>query len=175
MNTSLHHLPLTFISVLMASLVGGWTNPFKKIWVKMGSSSPIFGVNIKNLGNHNPSSVLWHVNLTGWKVGKVGHLSFSYLFSNWWLVYYFAPQVFQVEKISRKSHTDSYIPPQKNQSSATIKCGCHLIKSKINCGETKNCNLMNLFESPKKKHLWKGSKRNRNGDSRHSLWWCLMS
>ena len=29
--------------------VGGWTNPLEKIWVKMGSSSPIFGVNIKNV------------------------------------------------------------------------------------------------------------------------------
>ena len=27
--------------------VGGWTNPFEKIWVKMGSSSPSFGMKIK--------------------------------------------------------------------------------------------------------------------------------
>ena len=30
-------------------LVGGWTNPFEKYSSKMGSSSPIFGVKIKNL------------------------------------------------------------------------------------------------------------------------------
>ena len=28
-------------------LVGGWTNPTWKIWVKMGSSSPMFGMKIK--------------------------------------------------------------------------------------------------------------------------------
>ena len=30
-------------------LVGGWTNPSLKIWVKLGSSSPIFGVKRKNM------------------------------------------------------------------------------------------------------------------------------
>ena len=34
----------------LAKLVGGWIfQPIWKIWVKMGSSSPIFGVNIQNL------------------------------------------------------------------------------------------------------------------------------
>ena len=33
-------------------LVGGWTNPFGKIWVKVDSSSPIFGVKIKHSWNH---------------------------------------------------------------------------------------------------------------------------
>ena len=36
---------------LTCLLVGGF-NPFAKIWVKMGSSSPIFGVKIKNVWNH---------------------------------------------------------------------------------------------------------------------------
>ena len=36
-------------------LVGGWTNPFEKYNVKMGSSSPSFGVNIKKyLSCHHP-------------------------------------------------------------------------------------------------------------------------
>ena len=36
-------------------LVGGWTNPFENYYiVKMGSSSPIFGVKIKNVSNHQP-------------------------------------------------------------------------------------------------------------------------
>ena len=30
-------------------LVGGWTNPSENMLVNMGSSSPIFGVNIKNI------------------------------------------------------------------------------------------------------------------------------
>ena len=35
------------------SLVGGFNQPIWKIWVKMGSSSPIFGVKIKNIWNHH--------------------------------------------------------------------------------------------------------------------------
>ena len=31
-------------------LVGGWTNPSEKYFFKMGSSSPLFGVKIKNIG-----------------------------------------------------------------------------------------------------------------------------
>ena len=38
-------------------LVGGWTNPSEKILVKMGSSSPTFGVEVKNISHHR--LVLW--------------------------------------------------------------------------------------------------------------------
>ena len=34
-------------------LVGGWTNPFEKYARQIGSSSPRFGVKIKNIWNHH--------------------------------------------------------------------------------------------------------------------------
>ena len=42
-------------------LVGGWTNPSWKIFVKLGSSSPIFGVNIKNIWNHQLVWYSYHI------------------------------------------------------------------------------------------------------------------
>ena len=38
-------------------LVGGWTNPIWKIWVKIGPF-PQIGVEIKNAWNHHPEGVL---------------------------------------------------------------------------------------------------------------------
>ena len=35
-------------------LVGGWTTHLKNMLVKLGSSSPIFGMKIKNVWNHHP-------------------------------------------------------------------------------------------------------------------------
>ena len=42
------------LDTIVTSSSSWWLNqPIWKIWVKMGSSSPIFGVKIKNMGNHH--------------------------------------------------------------------------------------------------------------------------
>ena len=48
------HPPAGFFSLETKLLVGGWTNPFEKYAnVKMGSSSPSFGVKLKNIWHHH--------------------------------------------------------------------------------------------------------------------------
>ena len=45
-------------------LIGGWTNPFEKYGqVKMGSSSPIFGVNMKQMFELNNHPATHNTNL----------------------------------------------------------------------------------------------------------------
>ena len=72
---------------LRESLVGGWTTPLKNMLVKMGSSSPIFGVKIKKLSCHHPDDHLstqpdpiWSFLPTAWRAacGSTAPRSFAH-------------------------------------------------------------------------------------------------
>ena len=49
-------------------LAGGWTNPFENMLVKLGSSSPIFGLKIKNIWVATTQFLLFHPFFTKKKV-----------------------------------------------------------------------------------------------------------
>ena len=66
---------------LRESLVGGWTTPLKNMLVKMGSSSPIFGVKIKIFELPPPKwSPIWSFPPTAWRAacGSTAPRSFAH-------------------------------------------------------------------------------------------------